>query len=130
MPIPFNSISLIIGSPFTRSLHIRLTFLLSIFRFILSIPFCIHCLVPCTTSQYLFPFSTVFSYTASLSITPPLLPLSPFYLSAFPSPFYWLYTIYILALTHPLIHPSSHWLELSYYPSTIVPSVPLMPTGQ
>jgi hypothetical protein len=54
-----------------QSLHIRLPFLLSTFLFILSIPFGIHCLISYTTFQYLSPFSTIFSYTASLSVMPP-----------------------------------------------------------
>src|ERR1700676_5231853 len=83
--------------------------LLSTFLFILSIPFQIHCLVPCPTSQYLPPFLTIFSYTASLSVTPPYAPSFPFLSFSFPSHSYWLYHyIFILALTHPLIHHSYH----------------------
>jgi len=87
--------------------------LLSTFLFILSIPFQIHCLVPCPTSQYLPPFLTIFSYTASLSVTPPYAPSFPFLSFSFPSHSYWLYHyIFILALTHPLIHPLSHWFAI------------------
>jgi hypothetical protein len=95
------------------SLHIRLPFLLSTFLFILPIPLQFHCLEPRPTFRYLSPFSTIFSYTASLSITPPYAYSVPFLSFSFPSHSYWLYHyIFILALTHPFIHPLSHWLAI------------------
>src|ERR1700674_2960798 len=69
--------------------------------------------MPCPTSQYLSPFSIISSYTASLSITPPYALSFPFLSFSFPSRSHWLYHyIFILALTHPLIHLSSHWLAI------------------
>jgi len=61
-------------------------------------------------------FSTIFSHTASLSMRYicSLFLLSSF---SFPSHSYWLYhPLFILALTHPLIHPSSHWLAIVLLP--------------
>jgi hypothetical protein len=107
-----------------RSLHNGPPFLLSTFSFILPIPFGIHCLVPRTTSQSLSLLLTVFSYTASLSATPPYAHSFPFLSFSFLSHSYWFYHyIFILALTHLL----SHWLN---YSSSIVPSIPLVPTSQ
>jgi hypothetical protein len=105
------------------SLHNGPPFLLSTFLFILSIPFGIHCLVPCTTSQNLSLPLTIFSYTASLSVTPPYAHPFPFLSFSFLSHSYWFYHyIFTLALTHL----SSHWLD---YSSSIVLSIPLIPTG-
>src|SRR6202051_4680812 len=114
MPIPFGSISLIHRIIICTSLFtIDRPFLLSTFRFILPIPFQSHCLVPRPTCQYLSSSSPIFSYTASLSIMPPYAHSFPFLSFSFPSHSYWLYHyIFILALTHPLIHPSSHWLTI------------------
>src|SRR5882762_8323096 len=111
MPIPFNSISLIHWITLCTGLFtLDHPFLLSTFPSILLIPFRFHCLTSHSTSQYLSPFSTIFSYTASLTIMPPYAPSFPFLSFSFPSHPYWLYHhIFILALTHPLIHPSSHW---------------------
>src|SRR5882762_2779383 len=114
MPIPFDSISLLHQITIHTGLFVLdRPFLLSTFLFILSIPFRFHCLVPRPTFRYLSPFSTIFSYTASLSITPPYALSFPFLSFSFPSHSYWLYHyIFTLALTHPLIHPSSHWLTI------------------
>src|SRR5882762_11955405 len=113
MPIPFGSVSLLHWITIHTGLFILdHPFLLSTFLFIFPIPFQFHCLVPCPTSQYLPPFLTIFSYTASLSVMPPYAH-SPFLPFSFLSHSYWLYHyIFILALTHPLIHPSSHWLTI------------------
>jgi hypothetical protein len=112
MPIPFGSISLLHQITIHTGLFILdRPFLLSTFLFILSIPFGIHCLVSHTTFQYLSPFLTIFSYTAFLSVMPSYAHSFPFLPFSFLSHSYWLYHyIFILALTHPLIHPSSHWL--------------------
>src|ERR1700676_2499101 len=114
MPIPFGSISLIHRITIRTGLFvIDRPLLLSTFSFILSIPFESHCLVPRPNSQYLSLSSPIFSYTASLSITPPYALSFPFPSFSFPSHSYWLYHyIFILALTHPLIHPLSHWLAI------------------
>ena len=114
IPIPFDSISLLHWITIRTSLFVLdCPFLLSTLLVILPIPFQFHCLVPHPTSQYLSPFSTIFSYTASLSITPPYAFSFPFLPFSFLSYSYWLYHyIFILALTHPLIHPSSHWLTI------------------
>src|ERR1700676_2292052 len=114
MPIPFDSISLLHWITIRTGLFtLDRPFLLSTFHFILPIPLQFHCLVPCPTSRYLSSFSTIFSYTASLSIMPPYAPSFRFLSFSFPSRSYWLYHyIFILALTHPLIHPSSHWLAI------------------
>src|SRR5882762_8628156 len=114
MPIPFDSISLLHRITICTGLFILdRPFLLSTSLFILPIPFQFHCLVPCPTSQYLSPLLTIFSYTASLSVTPPYAHSVPFLSFSFLSHSYWLYHyIFILALTHPLIHPSSHWLTI------------------
>src|SRR5882762_2468121 len=114
MPIPFDSISLLHRITIHTGLFILdRPFLLSTFHFILPIPFRFHCLIPHPTSQYLSPFSTIFIYTASLSITPPYALSFSFLSFSFPSHSYWLYHyIFILALTHPLIHPSSHWFAI------------------
>src|ERR1700676_3717113 len=114
MPIPFGSISLIHRITIHTGLFtLDRPLLLSTFSFILSIPFKSHCLVPCPTFQYLSLSSPIFSYTASLSITPPYAPSFPFLSISFPSHSYWLYHyIFILALTYPLIHLSSHWLAI------------------
>src|SRR5882762_1083680 len=114
MPIPFDSISLLHWITIHTGLFILdCPFLLSTFLFILPIPFQFHCLIPHPTSQYLPPFLTIFSYTASLSVTSPYAHSFPFLPFSFPSHSYWLYHYtFILALTHPLIHPSSHWLTI------------------
>src|SRR5882762_11633803 len=115
MPIPFDSILLLHQITIHTGLFILdHPFLLSTFHFILPILFRFHCLVPHPTSRYLSLFSTIFSYTASLSIMPPYAPSFPFLPFSFPShSSYWLYHyIFILALTHPLTHPSSHWLAI------------------
>src|SRR6202790_412498 len=114
MPIPFGSISLIHRITIRTGLFvIDRPLLLSTFLFILSIPFKSHCLVPRPTFQYLSSSSPIFSYIASLSITPPYALSFPFLSFDFPSHSYWLYHyIFILALTHPLIHLSSHWLTI------------------
>src|SRR5882762_11254068 len=114
MPIPFGSISLLHWITIHTGLFILdCPFLLSTFLFTLPIPFQFHCLVPCPTSQYLSPLLTIFSYTASLSVTPPYAHSVPFLSFSFLSHSYWLYCyIFILALTHPLIHPSSYWLAI------------------
>jgi hypothetical protein len=124
MPISFQSYLTIILDHYSyRSLHNGLPFLLSTSLFILPISFQIHCLVPRITSQYLSLPSTISGYTASLSVTPPYAHLFPFLSFDFPSHSYWFYRyIFILALTHLL----SHWLD---YSSSIVLSVPLVPTG-
>jgi hypothetical protein len=100
MPISFESISLLHQITICTGLFILdCPFLLSTFPFILSMPFGIHCLIPHPTSQYLPPFLTIFSYTASLSITPPYAHSSPFLSFSFPSHSHWLYHyIFILAL--------------------------------
>src|SRR5882762_5847394 len=118
MPIPFDSISLIHRITIRTGLFILdRPFLLSTFPFILLIPFKSHCLIPRPTSQYLSSFSTIFSYTASLSITPPHALSFSFLSFSFLSHSYWLYHyIFILALTHPFIHPSSHWLAIVLLP--------------
>jgi hypothetical protein len=104
-------------STYFRSFHNNRPLLLSTFLSILPIPFQLHCLVSRSTFQYLSPFSTIFSCTASLSITPPYAPSFPFLSFSFPSRSHWLYHfIFILALTHPLIHPSSHWLTIVLLP--------------
>ena len=114
MHISFGSISLVYRITIHTGLFIiDRPLLLSTFSFILSIPFKSHCLIPRPTFQYLSSSSPIFSYTASLSITPPYALSFPFLSFSFPSPSYWLYHyIFILALTHPLIHPSSHWLTI------------------
>ena len=114
MPIPFDSISLLHWITICTGLFISdHPFLPSTFLFILPIPFQFHCLIPRPTSRYLSPFSTIFSYTASLSTTPPYALSFPFLSFSFPSHSYWLYHyIFILALTYPLIHPLSHWLTI------------------
>jgi hypothetical protein len=114
MPIPFDFILLLHRITIHTGLFILdLSFLLSTFLFILPIPFRFHCLIPRPTSRYLSPFSTIFSNTASLSITPPYALSFSFLSFSFMSHSYWLYHyIFILALTHPLIHPSSHWLTI------------------
>jgi hypothetical protein len=125
MPIPFGSYLATLSDHHShQSLHNGLSFLLSTFLFTLSIPFRVHCLVPRTTSYYLSLSITISSYTASLSVTPPYAHLFLFLPFNFPSHSYWFYRyIFILAL----IHLSSHWLD---YPSSIVPSIPLVPTGR
>src|SRR5882762_6213290 len=114
MPIPFDSILLLHQITICTGLFtLDRPFLLSTFHFILPIPLQFHCLIPCPTFQYLSSFSTIFSYTASLSIMPPYAHSFPFLSFSFPSRSYWLYHyIFILALTHPLINPSSHWLTI------------------
>src|SRR5882762_6001135 len=75
--------------------------------------------LPHTSShfRYLSLSSPIFSYTASLSTTPPYALSFPFLSLSFPSHSYWLYHyIFILAFTHPLIHPSSHWLAIVLLP--------------
>jgi hypothetical protein len=105
------------------SIHNGPPFLLSTFLFIPPISFQVHCLVPCTTSQYLSLPLTIFSYTASLLVMPPYAHSFPFLSFNFLSHSYWFYHyIFILTLTHLL----SHWLN---YSSSIVPSIPLVPTG-
>src|SRR5882762_4206747 len=107
MPIPFNSILLLHQITIHTGLFIiHCPCLLSTFLFILPIPFQVHCLVPCPTSQYLPPLLTLFSYTASLSVTTPYAHFFPFLSFSFPSHSYCLYHgIFILALILPLIHP-------------------------
>jgi len=109
-----------------RSLHIRLTFSIVV-SFALSFlsPSSIHCLVPAPLLNISSPFSTVFSYTASLSITPPYAPSFPFLSFSFPSHSYWLYHyIFILALIIHLFILRLIGSQFVYYPLTIVPSVP------
>jgi hypothetical protein len=124
MHIPSGSYLAIISEHHShRSLHNEPPFLLSTFLFILPIPFQVHCLVPRTTFRYLSLSVTISSYTASILVTPPYAHSFPFLSFYFPSHSYWLYhPIFILALTHL----PSHWLD---YPSSIVPSNPLIPTG-
>ena len=114
MPIPFGSILLLHQIIICTGLFtLDHPFLLSTFLFILPIPFRFHCLISCPTFQYLSPFSTIFSYTAALSIMPPYALSFPFLSFSFLSHSYWLYYyIFILALTHPLIRLSSHWLTI------------------
>src|SRR5882762_3119124 len=114
MHISFGSISLVYRITIRTSLFaIDRPLLLNTFPFILPISFKPHCLVPRPTFQYLSSSLPIFSYTASLSITPPYALSFPFLSFSFPSHSYWLYRyIFILALTHPLIHPSSHWLTI------------------
>jgi hypothetical protein len=118
MPIPFGSISLIHRITIRTGLFtIDRPLLLSTSRFILPISFKSHCLIPRPTFQYLSSSSPIFSYTASLSITPPYALSFPLLSYSFPSHSYWLYRyIFILALTHPLIHPLSHWLAIVLLP--------------
>src|SRR5882762_9171552 len=116
--ISFPSISLTHRTTIPTGLFtIDRPLLLSTSRFILPISFESHCLIPRPTFRYLSLSSPIFSYTASLSITPPYA-LSFLFLSfSFPSHSYWLYHyIFILAITHPLIHPSSHWLAIVLLP--------------
>jgi hypothetical protein len=107
-----------------QSFHNGPPFLLTISPFILPVPFWVHCLVPRTIPHYLSLSVTISSYTASILVTPPYahsFPFLPFY---FPSHSHWLnHLIFVLALTHL----SSHWLD---YSSSIVPSIPLLPTGR
>src|SRR5882762_11407815 len=114
MSIPFDSISLLHQIIICTSLFILdCPFLLSTFHFILPIPFLFQCLVPHPTSRYLSPFSTIFSYIASYPSHHHMLSLSPFSLSAFHFIPIGCTTIYLpWVLTHPLIHPSSHWLAI------------------
>jgi hypothetical protein len=93
-----------------RSLHNRPSFAI---EYLSLYPFYLLLVSSPRTSSH-FPISLpIFSYTASLSITPPYALSFPFLSFDFPSHSYWLYQyIFILALTHPFIHPSSHWLAI------------------
>jgi hypothetical protein len=125
MHIPFGSYLAIISDHHShRSLHNGPPFLLSTFLFILPIPFGVHCLIPHTISQYLSLPLTIFSYTASLLAMQPYAHSFLFLSFNFPSHSYSFYRyIFILALTHL----SSYWLN---YSSSMVPSIPLVPTGR
>ena len=113
MPIPFDSISLIHRITIRTGLFILdRPFLLNTFLFIL---YLLWNSLPRTSSHFSIssPFSTILSYTASLSTMPPYALSFLFLPFSFPSHSYWLYHyIFILALIHPLIHPSSHWLAI------------------
>jgi len=65
--------------------------------------------LPRTSSHFSIsiPFSTIFSYTASLSTTPPYAPSFPFLSFSFPSHSYWLYHyIYIYLGTYSSTYSS------------------------
>ena len=107
------------------SLHIRPRFYWVSFSlsFLSPLEFTALYLVP----PFNIPFLTLFSYAAFLSVTSPYAHSFPFLPFSFLSRSYWLYH-YIS--WHLLIHLFIHHLiglPLSYYSSSIVPSIP--PTG-